>query len=107
MGVSYNNTIMYGKEFESFTEAMEHLQYLGKISEEECKDFIESGEYYLEYRSISFQVYSCYTGGAGILGEEISAKTLYTDPEYTKKVTEEVDAFVGTGCEIHEFVQIS
>jgi len=106
MGVDYRNVIIYGKEFDSFICAMDDLLYNKIITDEEYEDHCENGEYYKENSLIEWEVYSCYTGGVGILGLEVSAKNLYTQPEACQKNFKEVDKLLGDGCEVHEFVQV-
>ena len=106
MGINYGNMIVYGKEFDCFVDAMEHLQRSKSITEEEFNQALNDGEFYAD-NGISFNVYSYYTGGAGILGYEVSAKSLYTKEAECKASFDIVDKFIGNGCEVHEFVQVS
>lgn len=45
MGVDYRNIIMYGKEFDSFEDAMDTLQHLEVITDDEYYEACEDSEY--------------------------------------------------------------
>ena len=106
MSVDYRNIIMYGKEFDCFVDAMTDLLGSGCIDEEEFEYILYNEEYNDLDDLLTWQVYSCYTGGAGVLGVEISAKTLYTKPQECATLFASVDGKLGKGCEVHEFVQV-
>ena len=108
MGIDYRTVIMYGKEFESYTDAADELLRLGKITEECYDSIVEDGDTD-EFSAVGgisgWECYSAYSGGYGVLGLEFTAKELYeTDHTQIKAQTAIVDSILGEGCEIHEFV---
>lgn len=107
MSIDYSNVTMYGKEFDSFKDAMEFLHTQSETSEAELNKALEDQEYNDPDDLLTWQVYSCYSGGAGILGIETSAHLLYTKPQDCAILFASVNGKFGEGCEIHDFVQVS
>lgn len=106
MSVDYSNMTMYGKEFDDFEDAMNHLLCLKEITVGECLVACEDQEYNDPDELLTWEVYSYYSGGAGVLGIETSAHLLYTKPRDCATLFASVDGKLGEGCEIHEFVQV-
>jgi hypothetical protein len=106
MSINYTSMIMYGKEFDCFEDALEKLLGNGHISEGEYAEAIDYGDLNDPDELLTWQVYSCYSGRSGVLGVEVSARDLYTQPQECAPWFASVDGKLGKGCEIHEFVQV-
>lgn len=113
MGVDYTNVIMYGKEFDSFDEALAELEASGKLTPEDVEESKEDGNVWMltdndghATQILDWKYYNYFTGGAGVLGECLSANILFTNPEKVTHIKECVDGWLGAGCEIHEFVMV-
>jgi hypothetical protein len=106
MSIDYISMIIYGKEFDSFEWALSELLSSGMITEEEHDQHVDNGEFNDPDKLLTWQVYSCYDGGSGVLGVEISARDLYAEPQECAAWFDSVDRKLGKGCDIHEFVQV-
>jgi hypothetical protein len=105
MGISYNNVIMYGKEFDSSEEAADELLRLGALTEEQHEEALDDWSV-LEDIGFDWDQYDYYNGEEGVLGIKLNARTLYTEPKKVKTLSAKVDAILGEGCKIHEFVSV-
>lgn len=106
MGVDYSNRIVYGKEFDSFNEALQHLVDRGIITEEESDDSLDSGEVEGTDGWLDWVQYSYYGPSKGVLGMRTSAKEMFKEEDTFKHHCGKVTGLIGEGCEVHEFVQV-
>lgn len=111
MGIDYRNVIAYGKEFDSFEDAIEELHNLGVITEDEFDDIRCGGEIhsltnkYVEL--LEWSEYNAFVGGTGVLGVEFSACQLYEQPSFVKNRVDIVEnKLLGHGCGMHQFVKV-
>jgi hypothetical protein len=107
MSINYTSMIMYGKEFDSFECALSELLSSGMITEEGFHSALDYGGLNDSDGLLTWQVYSYYSGGSGVLGLEVSARDLYTQPRECDEWFDSVDEKLGKGCELLEFVQVS
>lgn len=103
MSVDYRVMIVYGKMFESYEEA---ILLTHAISDVEKEYALDDGEYFHEC-GVAYYPISQYSNRGGVLGYEVSAEYLWTQRDKCGEDFAEVDKFLGVGCEVHEFVQIS
>jgi hypothetical protein len=106
MSINYTSMIIYGKEFDSLEDALADLLGKGKIDEKGFHSALDYGDLNDPDELLTWQVYSCYSGGSGVLGVEVSARDLYTEPQECAAWFDIVDGKLGNGCDIHEFVQV-
>lgn len=79
MGIDVSACSMYGIECDSLSDAAELLVAKGIMSEEEADESLDCGELQGEH-DYGFTVYSCYSGGEGVLGIYIDAEDFYMKP---------------------------
>lgn len=104
MGLDVSAYSMYGIECSSLSDAAEILVAKGIMSEEEADESIDCGELQGEH-PYGFTVYSCYTGGEGVLGIYIDAEDLFMYPsDSMEKVYKVVEVF--PEAKFHLFVQM-
>lgn len=105
MSVDYRVMIVYGKMFDSYKDAILHLSGTHVISDGEKECALDDGEYFHEC-GVAYYPISQYCTRGGVLGYEVSAEYLWTQPDKCGEDFAEVDKFLGVGCEVHEFVQV-
>ena len=106
MSVDYRVRIVYGKIFGSYEDAMLFLSATHAISDGEKECALDDGEYFHEC-GVSYYPISHYSNRGGVLGYEVSAEYLWTQRDKCGEDFVEVDKFLGAGCKVHEFVQVS
>ena len=77
MGVDVTAYTMYGKEFDSFSDAADFLVAKGVLTEDEADEAKNDGEFYEchgKLRHLDYQTYSCYVENGGILGVQITVR---------------------------------
>lgn len=103
MSIDYNAIIMFGKEFDSFSDASEYLLENGHITEAEA----DEAEYNREFENFDWQIYSHYESCAGVLGCEVTAEELWLSNDLCGRDFDKVLAILGDGCALFSFVQAS
>ena len=98
--------IVYGKMFDTCKDAILYLSGTHAISDVEKDSALDDGEYFHEC-GVSYYPISHYSNRGGVLGYEVSAGYLWTERDKCEEDFAEVDKFLGAGCEVHEFVQVS
>lgn len=109
MSVDVTACTMYGKEFDSFSDAIDFLEGAGILNEADAEQSIDCGEFCTQDgnlpANLDYQTYSHYSGHGGILGVQITVREALEKHSEVCNWMDKMTALLGPGCRLHTFCQ--